>query len=69
MASMVADVIISNEKVVGKGKSEDDPSRQVIQIFTCDGQLIVEIDPWKKTHLYNPKAIADVFSMAKSLPD
>lgn len=69
MASMVADVILSNEKVVGDGQSEDDPVRQVLQIFTCDGQLIVEIDPWKKTHLYNPKAVADVFSTAKSLPD
>lgn len=68
MTILVTDVIFSNEKVVGDGQSEDNPLRQVLQIFTLDGQLLVEIDPWTQTHLYNPVSVGEVFSTAGTNP-
>jgi hypothetical protein len=68
MTILVAEVIFSNEKVVGSGNNDDDPIRQVLQVFTCDGQLLVEIDPWAHTHLYNPVSVGEVFDTAGSKP-
>jgi len=60
MASLVVEVILSNEKRVGYGDSSDDPVRQVWQMFTLDGILIVEIDPWANTHVFNQHGIDEL---------
>lgn len=42
----VTQVIISNTKRRGKG-IEGDPIRVVTEVFTLDGKLIAEYDPYK----------------------
>lgn len=44
----VEQVIISHEALRGKGV-EGDPFRRITQVFTLDGELIAERDPYLET--------------------
>ncbi len=42
----VEQVIITEQELRGKG-TEASPMRRIVQVWTLDGQLIAEMDPYK----------------------
>lgn len=44
------EVIISTLTRRGEGTADDDPIRIIIQVFTKDGKLIAEYDPYLTPH-------------------